>query len=486
MGIAKKFLAFCALSLAACVGEVDSLAQDEVELGQSAEALCRGGRSIDIDPRRSLAVTDEPILAGFTFERVMTQLVKQARVPGLTPAKLFQQWWDTQNRATAENASAPHCDSEVDPVLGTTINGFPYDCREAPSEGAQATCNPFTDAACKYIPIGLFNRFDLASEDGATCGEYRIVFAKETGVVDGADRNLVIFEAALPNPQPQRGLAGCRPVVNFWAAMSEIDDMALRARFLEQFYFRGIGPIPAVVDVRHFGDNEGGYGQVRTNQFMGQTVRPRVWTLREFKLEKSCERSDGKKSCKLEFLPVTNKVNPWGGLFADNASHERAEAFQAHFASQVESLSADSLTGISMEVPDEFNSAQSHSSGSTDTNYLATFVDGGEFASMIEERLDDANSALEPVDIVARAQTQTCAGCHQLSNNDALGGGLTWPSSLGFVHVSEREPETVDGVRRFRISEALTTTFLPHRKDVLESFLKNRPGHRRGFATFSH
>jgi hypothetical protein len=51
--------------------------------------------------------------------------------------------------------------------------------------------------------------------------------------------------------------------------------------------------------------------------------------------------------------------------------------------------------------------------------------------------------------------------CHQQSNNVALGGGLTWPASLGFVQVDEAGA----------LSPALTTKFLPHRKTVLEKFI---------------
>jgi hypothetical protein len=478
MSIAKYTLVGCALSLAACAANVEDAALED-GIATSDEALCGSAAPIDLDVRRSLVVTEQPILQGFTFERVMNQLVSQARVPGLTATTLFQRWWDSQNRAPGAFTDAAHCDDHSDGEL-TTINDFPYDCRQAPAEGSQATCNPFTDAACAYIPVGLFNRFDLAPEDGSSCGEYRIVFAKATGQLDGRDRNLLIFEASMPNPEPRRGLAGCRPIVDFWAQLSLDADMASRAKKLEKFYFDGLGHgIPAVVDYRHFGDNNYGRGQVRTNQFVQAGIDNAVWTLREFKLYKDCERNHHAESCKLDFVPVTDKVNPWGGLFADNATHEEAPKFQKKFLKQVDSLAASDLLSISMKVDDRFNSAQSHaSSRNTDTNYLEHFDDAGNFADDIQERLDDSGSELTPSDIVARAQTQSCAGCHQLSNNVSLGGGLVWPRSLNFVHVSEREPETVDGVERFRISEALTGTFLPHRKTVMEQYLRGRHTHR--------
>ncbi len=40
-------------------------------------------------------------------------------------------------------------------------------------------------------PVGLFNRFDLAPADGANCGEYRIVYAKNSS--SPLDRMTMIF-----------------------------------------------------------------------------------------------------------------------------------------------------------------------------------------------------------------------------------------------------------------------------------------------------
>jgi hypothetical protein len=47
--------------------------------------------------------------------------------------------------------------------------------------------------------------------------------------------------------------------------------------------------------------------------------------------------------------------------------------------------------------------------------------------------------------------------------------------------VTEQATETVDGVIRFLISDALLTVFLSKRKQVLDDFLNERPHHRRYF-----
>jgi hypothetical protein len=57
---------------------------------------------------------------------------------------------------------------------------------------------------------------------------------------------------------------------------------------------------------------------------------------------------------------------------------------------------------------------------------------------------------------------------------------LFWPASLGFVHVTEETPETVDGQLRYRISPLLTSSFLPTRQRVMLDYLAERPWRRRG------
>lgn len=430
----------------------------------------RSEATTSIDVRRSLVVTEQVILERFSLKRVLDQLVAQSNVPKLTARKLFQQWWDVFNPGPGLGAG-PHCDDTVDGTLGPVINGFPYTCRPAPSEGAQASCDPFAtpEAPCAYIPIGLFNRFDMAPENGAFCGEYRIVYAKKTGMLGSDDRNLIIFEAAMPNPLPLLGLEGCRPVAEFWASLSNVDDAEDRADLLEHFYFQGLLSVPLfppVVHVAHFGDNAAGRGQIRTNQFVFPD--PRIWSLREFKLKRTC----GPLSCSaMRLLPATVKGNPYGPLFSALSYHEKAAAFRAYLPTEVDALAANNIPDIDFSVPDTYNTAQSQANG-PENNYVTQFgPDPSSLRSALAAELAALGSSLTPDNIVARAQAQSCAGCHRLSNNAVLGGGIVWPPSQGFTHVTERETEVVDGLTRFTISSALTNVFLPHRKDVFERYL---------------
>jgi hypothetical protein len=440
------------------------------------DAIQQAVQPITIDTRRSLAVTEQTILARFSLERVMSQLASQSGVPGATALSLFQQWWDTQNPGTGAPNSPPHCDDQVDPTLGTVINGYPYLCR-AGAEGAQSTCDPFApNSTCAYIPIGLFNRFDQAPASGAHCGEYRVIYAKQSGIQTTSDRNLLIFEAALPNPQPQLGIMGCQQIVDTWATLSKQPNITVRANTLENFYFNGQGQgqglVPPVISITNFGDNALGAGQIRTNQFSNTTTG---WSLREFKLLRTCA---GGSCSAVNFVPVTNKDNAYGPLFAPSSTLPTAAGFRAFFPTQVASLAASSVPAIDITTPDIYNTAQSQASGATaaEMKYADQLTTApSALRSDIQAALTAIGSSLTPDDIAKRAMAQSCAGCHRLNNNVDIGGGLTWPASLGFTHVTERETETVDGEVRFKISDTLINALLPARKALMEDFLNNRP-----------
>ncbi len=455
-------------------GCVDGEEADEIEAAAQPIQL------VTIDPRRSLVVTEEVILERFSFARVMDQLVAQSGVSGLTSLALFHQWWDTQNPNPGVT-DGPHCDDTLDDLGRSLLNGYPYACRPAPAEGAQAVVDPFTAPATNldaYLPIGLFNRFDLAPTDGTNCGEYRVVFAKRSGIASPRSRNLIIFEANLANPHPQQGLKGCKKIVEFWADLSGIADVATRATKLEQFYFTGIPSVAPVIHVDHLGGAPLGVGQVRTNQFLQDLAQPRIWSLREFKLARSCTAAG---CTALEFVPVTVKGNPFGPLFDPTSTRGEAAAFRAQLVTQVDALAAADVTGIDMKLDGIYNNAQSDASGSPENVYVAYFGSGpSQLRTAIDARLATIGSSLTATEIVARAQALSCAGCHRFNNNVPIGGLLTWPTSLGFTHVTERETEVVDGQRRFLISPALIQSFLPKRKQVLEDYLNERPMPQRG------
>jgi hypothetical protein len=416
-----------------------------------------------VDPQRSLVVTDDAILSKFTLQEVMDQVVGTGDAP-MSALDLFHQWWDTE-RPSPGLGAGPHCDS---PGIAN-MNGFPFTCRQA--EGGQALVDPFTDAANNpnaYMPVGLFNRFVLAPADGANCGEYRIVFARRSGLTNPRSRLFVIFEAVLANPTPAQGLEGCRPVATFWGNLTADADVSSRATKLHDFYFVGLDGFGPVIHADNLGNRSSNTGQVRINQFMQPT-----WNLREFKVRRNCSTG----TCTVQFNPVTVKTNPGGSLFNPASTHPLASDFQnVIFPDQVASLAINDINLFTFTVPDAFNSGQSDQQNPTENQYVNQFGTApSTLRTNIQSALNAISSTLTPQQVVARAQALSCAGCHHLSNGADMGGGLRWPPSLGFTHVSEQTNQGPDGPRHI-ISPALAGTFIPHRKEVLDNFLSSSCG----------
>ena len=425
-----------------------------------------------LDIHRSLIVTDQVILEpAFSFKTVMDQITATSGT-SVTSLQLFQQWWSTQNQGPGSTA---RCDDELTGGVAS-FNGFPWACPRA--EGAQASLNPFTPATNNpngYVPIALTNRFDLAPTDGANCGEYRIIYAKNSGITNTTNRNLVIFEAVLPNPDPSAGLAACRPVAQFWADLSSVDAAGERAARLQQFYFSGIPGFQPVITADHFGarltslGHATARGQIRSNQFMQSP-----WLLREWRLvvdNRGLTR-------KLRMVPVTVKTNPWGASFNSASTDARSVSFRSELVEKTRQLAASSLMGISVDVDDDFNTGQSVAQGAENnygTHFAAGLSSDPSFSNAIAEELAAiGNTTLTPRNVVDRALTQSCAGCHRLSDGAALGDGLVWPASpIRFVHVSEVGGPTETGPDgpRWAISAGLRDVFLPHRRDVLLQYL---------------
>jgi mono/diheme cytochrome c family protein len=431
----------------------------------------------DFDVRKSLIVTELPLLQNFSLKRTMNQLASQAAVPGVTGQTLFRQWFDNLNPQIEAATAGPHCDDQFDAILGVGLfNTYPLTCRPASkfSEGFEAI-NP-VDPLEGYTPITLTNRFDLAPANGDHCGEYRIVYARNSGMTDDRNRNFLIFEAALPNAHPNLGLKGCKEVVKFWTSLSKVSNLKERAQRLETFYYTGHAGFKPVVEIQNYGNNPKSFGQLRTNQFM----QPRseftsgVWTLREFKLKVTAGTS-------AIVIPATVKTNPFGALFKSGGTHPRTDEFQNYFLTQVKDLATTDFS-FNYVVPDQFNTAQSQANGA-ENNYVTQL--GGDqsvFGQRIQEELTRIGSPLTPTDIVARAQSQSCAGCHRLNSNPgftdlqrSLGGGLVFAKSLDFTHSTERIKVTAaNGEESWQISSVLSDQLLPARKQLILDYLSDK------------
>ena len=414
-------------------------------------------------PDPTLVNTDEFVLERFSFERVLSQLVRLARVRQ-SSSDLYQQLWDSMDTTANAKLSGPHCDDTTPP----SINGFPIDCPRP--EASLKDSQPAT-----FVPVALTNRFDVAPADGLNCGEYRIVYAMKP--FTDQNRNFIILEGLLPNPKPSCGLEACRPVVDFWQSLAHYDvtrraERNALADRLESFYFRGLPGFGPVLDPTHLGmSGRGGAqgrngGQIRTNMFIDGANFP--WQLREFRLVRECTG----RSCRLVFNPAAVGTNPFPQLFDSSFPDPLVSEFQQDFIPQVESLINDDVNLISMKIDDRYNAGQSTSTGFTDTYLLQSitgYVNGAHsWVDAVQAEITRLGHSadLDAFDIAARATTQSCAGCHESATNVALSfggaGGPVWPAPRpgGFVHIDEN---------RF-LSPALWCSFLPFRKSILDTF----------------
>ncbi|WP_437730390.1 hypothetical protein [Sorangium sp. So ce1335] len=488
--------------LALAIPTVSCAASDPMDdaHGDVAEAVGADAQALtspfSIDPRKSLIVTDTDIVSGFTLEGVLQRLVDHADVPGLTPELMFRQMFDTYRKASEGLALGPHCDDVVLPGFPATvdgifterfdgsINGFPVVCSRAVGQEADSTPFPAPPAESLYMATTLVNRFDLASPIGADCGEYRIVFARRGGnaQTNGGMRNFIIFESRLPNPNPSQGRQGCRPIVEFWQGLSDpgmsVQD---RADALQGFYFDGLPGVPPVIDIDNFAADS---GQIRVNDFLRPPPFAQDdWSLREFKLSHQCTGED----CQLLAVPTHVDDNPSALLFDPASTDPRAASFQSWFVDNaVESLaSAGDINRFDYPtlVPATYGAGEALLIVDQNNYRLALGTGPSTFRTGIQQKLTAIGSPLTPDQLLARAQTISCSGCH-LVKEDAAGGnidvGLSSPvpaNNFFFTHTSE-VTEAIPGEpgrTRFQISNLLTDEFLPYREQVMRDFLVGDP-----------
>jgi hypothetical protein len=434
-----------------------------------------------IDPNRSLFVHDRATLdaANFTLRRTLQQIATQVTpsVPGTSAVTIFRQLWDTQTQAPGLVASSPHCSDN-----GTTVNGYPIQCPRVERNEAVGTDPILLARMDQYPVLALVNRLDLAHQGWRNCGEYRIIYGKGG---NGFAKNLIIFEAVLPNPKPGCR-EGCVPVAQFWKSLSAMNNGAARAAALENFYYNGLPGFRPVVHVDHYsatgvsgGYGSSGSGQIRTNQFLQGP-----WTLKEFKTVIDCASG----TCVFNLVPIMVKVNPFPPLWNEDDPHPNGPDFRADTVAQLTRLSSSELMKIGYDVDLKNDDGESISQGASDNyrNHMNAAAAVG-FRALL------GSGALTADQIANRALTQSCHGCHQPAGfgisvpgsiglvNTPVGSPVPtidhWPAALNFVHVNTNvpavQPELAANPAAFgaglgqQISPALLDFFLPDRKNFL-------------------
>lgn len=418
-----------------------------------------------IDMFRSLILTNPNDLGAFGFQRVLQTLIDRSGATDTTPLSLYQQWIDTQNpKPGLAVANAPHCDDFL--IDGKpSFNGFPRRCPTP--EGALAITDPF--ASREYMPIGITNRFDLTPADGSNCGQYRIVYTNLTRHLPA--KLQIIFEAVLPNPHPEAGIEGCRPVAKFWGDLSAVDSDSERAARVERFFFDGIDGFAPVLRPEHF---VAGAGRIRTSQ-QEPDAPDGLGRFYQFQLQKSGTR--------LLVVPGLLENAPYATLYNSAILHPLGAEFRQYFISQIATLAIRDVNGFFDKIPEKYLVHESHPetlplafSAQASFNMAIGTAGGVGFNAAIADELHRIGSSLSVNDVLARADTQNCQGCHRGANATAIGDGLSFPIGfIGSTHIANMQQRNDDGISRFWLSSALLRTFGPHRVQVLSDFLAGKP-----------
>lgn len=429
--------------------------------------------SITVQPDSpALLVNNPEALKGFTLERVLKQILQRDGTSQMSAEELLQRLFDTENsEATGVFPGVSHCDS---PTNGAFKNAPAVDCPRA--EGALAKSKGmFTPGDPDYfLPVAVVNRLDLAPKSMATCGEYRVIFAKQSGLTDPNQRVFLIFEGALENPS--FSLNECRKVQTFWKDLEDVrDDPAQLAERLEELYFIGTLGFGPVIDGKNLGiltDDDSAYGQQRGQVRVSQRMQE-PWELREFRYKFA---GPGGGAPPFYFAPSTVKNSPMPALFDPASILPQVEAFRAELLSMnLQSLATKGVAHVGMRVGNMFNMGESALSGPASAGYLDALKGDGALEAQIEQNLASwgldkgcpQDDPLTGESIIRRAATQSCAGCHApekfLGADRKIGCGLAWPSANGEVHINEKG----------ELSPALRDVFLPRRASVVATFLQS-------------
>lgn len=455
-------------------GKIDT-GDDPLPTDQVCTSLPACDASLTVDPAGpALLITDPTVLEKLPLKRVVEQTLALAGVD-MSATEAMQRFFDTMNStADGKFSDVRHCDDPVNPAMFFTLEKDALTCPRA--EGALAHSEGLlTDGdPDSFFPVAVVNRFDLTPADGFRCGQYRIIYAKRSGLTDPDDRVFLIFEAALENPLPGC-LEKCSPIAQFWHGLQGKSPAEIAAE-IEGFFFDGLPGFNPAVHPRHFGFDapDAGYGAHEGGQIRVSMHMQDPWDMREMRFDRDPEHLNP------SFVPTTVKNNPPPSHF-DPALEDvsgLASPFRSIFAVEaVLPLARNELHAIQMSVAPEFNGGESVLDGDGKNDYVAIATSSSDtsFLEEIDQNIAGLPDALttcppgDPLDaaaILKRATALSCAGCHApkdlLGPDRSIGCGLVWPDSIGQVHVTEKG----------QLSPALQNVFLPRRAEVLQSFVQ--------------
>ncbi|WP_054112775.1 PKD domain-containing protein [Marinagarivorans algicola] len=406
-----------------------------------------------INPAQSLMITDKSILQHFDLKSVLEQMLKTSADHQQSPADIMLALADLRQDCGTFNGF-PEADNSARPRFCSS-----------PGASMDSFLASLDTELTYYRPIALVNRYDLANNDGSDCGEYRIAYAGN----DLSPRiNFFIFEARLPNPKPQLGLAGCRPVVEYWANLSQERDPQTRANLLHTFFFKGIKHFAPAISAHHFAGENRGSGAIRLNARVDQRNN---WVFMQFRTQIA---DNCAPSCTLGVAQEGLKDTPFPALagIVEPALQAKADAFQQAVLKAIhtpgQGLLANTVSRLDTTLPFSSYLGRQHSGLAQTPGVIEAMSPA--FEAAIAAKLAQAGSTLTPTNIITRVHSMTCAGCHN-QHSDQLGAPLILKTDNQTVEFLSTQLEAGPDGQRYTVKPAMKNLFLPERIHLMQQAL---------------
>jgi hypothetical protein len=438
----------------AAVPDIDAAPSPDAPAGNDQVTI---ERSILINDAETLAAED------FGLRRTVQAIIDSSEGEPSTPEDFLTSLLTTFNDPLRTNP---------DGNLTTPVDVRPGEAALSPAELLDPT------NAKGMIVVGIFNRFERIPMMGEFCGSARLVYIMPPDAANNGSTITFMFDAIVPNPDMAQGREGCRPVAEFWAGLSDIEDPAARAAALETFLYVGTADLPAVVSFANYQGN----GGITTDHFIDGVK----WQMRNFATGLDENMLPIARSVRLN-APLTEYFDrdfdpaAAGPEWADTdpaVFATQRDAFQADFLDmQVGRLSAPEASGNALSDQSIIlgfgvgfgNPYRDFQSDSEDTDNAAVQIDAA-FLADITAKLEGTELTADV--ILNRANALTCGGCHFSAIGDPVGvdsndAQVVWPAAApgGFVHINEKG----------EISELLSKYWLPDRLTKLNAYLSAPP-----------
>jgi hypothetical protein len=450
--------------------EVGAGAGASAGIGGVGEAGSAGAASelSAVRPERSLIESNPDALAYFTLERTLSRATAELGADVYRAYAL-----SFAERSTDPASPGPRCDDENPSSNGlSSMNGFSLPC---PAEAADLYWQ-----LTAWKPLAVTNRFDLAPMGGETCGEQHLSFFYDTSFMGQPEfpaRAYLSFAAVIENPAPDRGLEGCRPLLEFWASLGrhEYDAPDRRARALEHVFFGAslsTDNLPESPELA--GLKRSAFLPMISPEHFGHAGRLQLlyfgdlgdWHFFEHALVPAQEGFVLRRPL-TQSLPVAALLN----------EHPKREQCIDELLSSVPGLLNEDVNLLRLDIDPACFAATNSVMETTLAAGMISEPLGPDLRARLDAHMKQSypDSGLHGEHLARRAEfAGTCSGCHNLVNSPWVN-----PSSISQVSRDLMQACAASGPdvsrRCYARSPLLNAIFVPHWANVLNDFLQH-PG----------